>query len=152
MNSDQQQSGSIHVSRVILPPFLPEDVPEPEIDALLRTVSEDSDLCNNATNSLIAADENSMLSRLSPKIRKHIRAPPTPKRIIRDSYSAWLKGRAARKREVAKICRNHALDELVAIQALKKHRAKAENKHEAGIGTAANGTSAPTTLCTTFPV
>jgi short-subunit dehydrogenase len=137
-NKKKQKGGRRRVSRVFLPPFLPEDVTyDPEIEALLRSVEGGLDLNNAAgqdddsvSNHLIGGDdgdEQNILSRVSPKIRKHLSCiyettTTTPKRFLQYKYSDWQQGRAARKREVAKIRRNRVFDELVALQVLKKRQ------------------------------
>ena len=139
MNFEKKKKGGRpQISRVFLPPFLPEDVTyDPEIEALLRSVDGELDLHkaavqddDNLSNHLIGGDdddEQNILSRVSPKIRKHLSGiyattTATPKRILQYKYSDWQHDRAARKREVAKIRRNRVFDELVALQVLKKRQ------------------------------
>jgi len=136
MRSDDGAKGGGRVSRVFLPPFLPEDVPEPEIDALLGTSVDKSDLGNACSDELdVNTLEESILFNVSPKIRKHLSSiyettTTTSRRFFRNYYNDWLQGRAVRKREVAKIRRNRIFDELVALQALKKRQAISRNKSE----------------------
>jgi len=142
-NDYQGVKGGGRVSRVFLPPFLPEDVPEPEIDALLGTAVETSKLGSNAdSDDELAANafEESALSHVSPKIRRHLTGiyettTTTSKRFFRNYYHDWVQGRAVRKREVAKIRRNRIFDELVALQALKKRQASSRKKSETNIST-----------------
>jgi short-subunit dehydrogenase len=131
-NEKKQKGGRRRVSSVFLPPFLPEDVTyDPEIEALLRSVDNNAvGRDDNVSNHLIGGDdddEQNILSRVSPKIRKHLSGiyettTATPKRMLQYKYSDWKLGRAARKREVAKIRRNRVFDELVALQVLKKRQ------------------------------
>ena len=137
MSDDQEIKGGGRVSRVFLPPFLPEDVSDPEIDALrVRTKIEQSnaETTNNEDISTNDFEENT-LSNVSPKIRRHLNdiyetTTTTSKRFFRNYYQDWLQGRAVRKREVTKIRRNRIFDELVALQALKKSQAKSKKKSE----------------------
>lgn len=139
----KRKDGRDRVSRVNLPPFLPEDVTEPEIRALLLSAEGELDINNaigcddNISNHLIGGDddEQNILSRVSPKMRKHLSSiyettTATPKRILQYKYSDWLKGRATRKREVAKIRHNRVFEELVALQALKKRQAASKTKRK----------------------
>jgi len=139
MNKDKKQC----VSRVFLPPFLPEDATEPEIHALLLSAEGELDINNavgydnNVSNHLIGGDddEQNVLSRVSPKMRNHLSSiyettTATPKRILQYKYSDWLKSRATRKREVAKIRHNRVFEELVALQALKKRQAASKTKRK----------------------
>lgn len=136
MSDDQGVKGAGRVSRVFLPPFLPEDVPEPEIDALRGATVDASDLDDADGNKLAATGfEENVLSNVSPKIRRHLNdiyetTTTTSRRFFRNYYSDWLQGRAVRKREVAKIRRNRIFDELVALQALKKRQTTSINKFE----------------------
>jgi hypothetical protein len=136
MSDDQGVKGAGRVSRVFLPPFLPEDVPEPEIDALRGATVDASDLDDADGNKLAATGfEENVLSNVSPKIRRHLNdiyetTTTTSRRFFRNYYSDWLQGRAVRKREVAKIRRNRIFDELVALQALKKRQTRSINKFE----------------------
>jgi short-subunit dehydrogenase len=121
------------VSRVFLPPFLPEDVPEPELEALDKVVAAtnaDGDEANEEE------ENDNMLSKVSPKIRKHISelyaTASNPHKNIQYYLQEWKRGRLARKREAAKIRRLRIFDELVALQALKrkaaaKHRGKVQS-------------------------
>jgi short-subunit dehydrogenase len=144
MSNDQGVKGGGRVSRVFLPPFLPEDVPEPEIDALLGTMVENSELGDADSDELAAnAFEESVLSHVSPKIRRHLSGiyettTTTSKRFFRNYYYDWVQGRAVRKREVAKIRRNRIFDELVALQALKKRQAASRKKSETNTSASAD--------------
>lgn len=128
MSNEHGVKGGGRVSRVFLPPFLPEDVSEPEIDALLGTTMDKLNLSNAHDNNLAANGfEDSILSHVSPKIRRHLSGiyettTTTSKLFVRNYYNDWLQGRAVRKREVAKIRRNRIFDELVALQVLKKRQ------------------------------
>jgi uncharacterized protein len=117
------------VSRVFLPPFLPEDVPEPELEALDKVVA-----ASNASGDKLFEEEdegNNMLSKVSPKIRKHLNdlyeTASNPQKNIQYYLEEWKRGRLARKREAAKIRRLRVFDELVALQALKRKAAKSRN-------------------------
>ena len=128
LSDEQGVKGCGRVSRVFLPPFLPEVVPEPEFDALLGTAVDESGI-GGVENDELAANvfEEKILSNVSPKIRKHLdgiyaTTTTTSKRFFRNYYKDWLQGRAVRKREVTKIRRNRIYDELVVLQALKKRQ------------------------------
>ena len=115
------------VSRVFLPPFLPEDVPEPELEALDKVVAATSADGNEGFGENADEDNDSMLSKLSPKIRKHMNdlyaTAANPQKNVQYYFQEWKRGRLARKREAAKIRRLHVFDELVALQALKRKAA-----------------------------
>ena len=125
------------VSRVFLPPFLPENVPELEVEALEEVLAaaprRKKRTINNrqSSSSLFGEgeedddDSNNMLSKVSPKIRKHINsiyetATSKPRKNFEYYRNEWKRGRMARKREVARIRRMRIYDELVALQALKR--------------------------------
>ncbi len=140
LSDEQGVKGCGRVSRVFLPPFLPEVVPEPEIDALLGPNVDKSELHEAEADELVENGfEESILSNVSPKIRRHLggiyeTTTTTSRRFFRNYYKDWLQGRAVRKREVAKIRRNRVYDELVALQALKKRQRTTKYKS----GTKAN--------------
>lgn len=134
LSDEYGEKGSGRVSRVFLPPFLPEVVPEPEIDALRVTGVDESNLGAAEREKLAAnAFEENILSNVSPKIRRHLNGiyettTTTSRRFFRNYFKDWQQGRAVRKREVAKIRRNRIYDELVALQALKKRQTSSRNK------------------------
>ena len=120
------------VSKVFLPPYLPEHVPEPEIEALEsaeKTVGGENKQNGDGDGA------SSVIPLVSPRLRKQLnqlydKAPrPTS---LQTTYREWVRMREARKRESAKIRRLSIFDELVALQALKRKRARlqqsAENK------------------------
>ena len=120
------------VSKVFLPPYLPEYVPEPEIEAL-ESVEEE------AAEGTIKQDgdgdgSNSVISLVSPRIRKQLNqlyenAPRPPS--LRTTFREWNRMRDARSREAAKIRRLSIFDELVALQALKRKKANWKRSIEA---------------------
>jgi hypothetical protein len=128
------------VSRVFLPPFLPENLPELEVEALEEVLAaadkETKDKRSSTSSSLFGEgeddDSNNMVSKVSPTIRKHINsiyetATSKPRKNFEYYRNEWKRGRMARKREVARIRRMRIYDELVALQALKR---KAGNKKQ----------------------
>lgn len=129
------------VSKIFLPPFLPQDIIEPEMDTLLNINATVTHGVGNDND-----DQSALLRRVSPKIRKYLSDTNTPKRILQYKYNDLLRGRAFRKREVAKIRRNLVFDELVALQTLKNRRYASSKKKNKGISNAAasDGTTTPT--------
>lgn len=129
------------VSKIFLPPFLPQDIIEPEMDTLLNINATVTHGVGNDND-----DQSALLRRVSPKIRKYLSDTNTPKRILQYKYNDLLRGRAFRKREVAKIRRNLVFDELVALQTLKNRRFASSKKKNKGISNAAasDGTTTPT--------
>ena len=132
------------VSRVFLPPFLPEPVEEPEIDALNEVTASVLKLESNAvqdnkneedSNEEEDDDNNSLLSRVSPSIRKHINGlyetatSVKPKKNMQYFINEWKRSRETRKREAAKIRRQYIFDELIALQALKRKAAAKKKKN-----------------------
>jgi hypothetical protein len=130
------------VSRVFLPPFLPENVSDLEVEGLTQVIAKattdstqtasasDSMDSNSQPSSLFAEEEdgNNILSKVSPKIRKHINdiyetATTNPRKNFDYYRKEWKRGRIARKREVARIRRMRIYDELIALQALKRKAA-----------------------------
>lgn len=120
------------VSRVFLPPFLPEDVMEPELEALDKVVAASSASGNKLFEEEEEDDRN---TKVSPKIRKHLNdlyeTASNPQRNIQYYLEEWRTGRLARKREAAKIRRLRVFDELVALQALKRKAAKTRSPNAA---------------------
>ncbi|KAL3922954.1 MAG: hypothetical protein SGILL_001925 [Bacillariaceae sp.] len=121
------------VSRVFLPPFLPEDVPEPELEALDKVVAATNAKGDQSFEGDEGEEESddSMLSKVSPKIRKHMSdlyaTASNPQKNIQYYLKEWKRGMSARKREAAKIRRLRVFDELIALQALKR-KAAAKNR------------------------
>jgi short-subunit dehydrogenase len=105
------------VSRVFLPPFLPAEVSEPELEAL--DTEEKSAKSKKATS--IESNENNVLSLVGPKIRDRFYDlyESAPRRGI---FREWKRVRATRKRESAKIHRLSVFDQLVALQAIKRRQ------------------------------
>lgn len=144
------------VSRVFLPPFLPEMVPEPEIEALQQTTSSSS----NSKDSLgtgdpqidddndddEAEDPSQIFSMLNPRLRKHLSDIYESTPLIggnnngnnplrrRGFFREWRRTREVQKREAAKIRRATIFDELVALQAIKRKSAQRARKPKSGTG------------------
>ena len=114
------------VSSVFLPPFLPAEVPEPELDAL--DIEEKTAKGQNTTTSatIEESSDNSVINLVRPKIRQiydlYENAP-------RPSIIKELKRkRTQRRREAAKIRRLSVFDELVALQAIKRKTQRLSGK------------------------
>lgn len=125
------------VSKVFLPPFLPELVPEPEIQALEQTAAKkarmkkekgqtgEDDEVNEYDD-----DDNQILSLLSPRLRKSLSDLYESTQVIgggngfasrrRRFFQEWKRRSEGRKREAAKVRRWAIFDELVALQAIKR--------------------------------
>ncbi len=116
------------VSRVFLPPFLPEEVPEPELEALEKVMAAGN---NDRGDLLFGVDQeeegNNILSKVSPKIRKQIsgfyETAANQQKNMKYYWEEWKRGRLSRKLEAAKVRRLHIFDELVALQAFKRQAA-----------------------------
>ena len=125
------------VSRVFLPPVLPEEVPEPEIEALqsaqkLSIQKNKRKQHNNGENDDDDDDDdNHVLSLVSPKLRKQLHdlydSAPSPRRL-QTLLDEMKRVRAARKRETAKLHRLSVFDELVALQAIKRKSTSSRRK------------------------
>jgi uncharacterized protein len=124
------------VSKVLLPPVLPVEIPELEIEAL-QSATRDSNNEITASDNNNDDEDNSILSRVSPRIKKHLQefyeTASQPKRNVRYYFHEWKRRRSVRKREVAKIKRMSTFDELVALQALKRKAAAAVKKKNKSI-------------------
>eukprot|EP00529_Nitzschia_sp_RCC80_P004168 CAMPEP_0113463280 /NCGR_PEP_ID=MMETSP0014_2-20120614/12560_1 /TAXON_ID=2857 /ORGANISM="Nitzschia sp." /LENGTH=934 /DNA_ID=CAMNT_0000355237 /DNA_START=22 /DNA_END=2826 /DNA_ORIENTATION=- /assembly_acc=CAM_ASM_000159 len=135
------------VSKVLLPPVLPCEVTEPEIEALQSAANQQSKIDgssmakNVSENSRDEDDDeddeddenaNNVLSRVSPRIKKHLNefyeTASQPQRNIQYYFREWKRRRDVRKREVAKVNRMSTFDELVALQALKRKATAAATK------------------------
>jgi uncharacterized protein len=125
------------VSRVFLPPFLPDEVPEPEIEALQS--AEEESLREGITQEENEGEESNpdadVISRVNPRLRKQLyqlyeKAPNL--RTLQTTLRDWGRMRQARQREAAKIRRLSIFDELVALQALKRQLARRKHYKETG--------------------
>jgi len=114
------------VSRVFLPPFLPDVVPEPEMEALQQSSNTDVD-------SQSSEDASQIFSMLSPRFRKHLsdiyESSPLRKNSdnplrFRGFFKERKRKQEVRKREAAKIRRSTIFDQLVALQAIKRNSSK----------------------------
>jgi hypothetical protein len=121
------------VSRVFLPPLLPEEVPDLEIEALEEVEDKKAEEFEFGDETY----SNKMLSGLSPRIRKHLNGlyetATLPKKNLQYYFKQWKRGRENRKREVAKIRRLSIYDELVALQVLKRrksHQSKSTSRQD----------------------
>lgn len=111
----------VPVSQMFLPPFLPELVPEPEIEALQQSNIKESDDHDEE-------DSSQLLSMLSPRFRKHLsdfyessplkKDNPLQRRSL---FKEWKRTRDIQKRESAKVRRQTIFDELVALRAIKRN-------------------------------
>lgn len=116
------------VSRVFLPPFLPEIVTETSTEASApMDTTDDEDIATGA------APQFSSLS--SPKLRKHLTflyentsliGKTAADSILRPSniFKEWRRARRTRQYEAAKVRRLAVFDELRALQSLKRKSAK----------------------------
>lgn len=115
---------------VVLPPFLPEAVPEPELEAL---ESVENAAKRNETKPINVDRAHANL--LSPKLRQHLgdlyEIAPRP-RNFQSFVADWKQARVARKREVAKIRRQTVFDELVALQAIKRESKRFQRQKRSG--------------------
>jgi len=127
------------VSRVFLPPFLPELVPEPEIEALQQTTTTSASATGNDESEQVddgdSEDPNQIFSQLNPRLRKHLSAIYENTPLIGGGkthnplrshgfFKERKRKREIRKREAAKIRRATIFDELVALQAIKRKSAR----------------------------
>jgi short-subunit dehydrogenase len=120
----QLNVSSRSVSQVFLPPYLPEEVPEPEIEAL--QLVEESRQETNQEQEESNGPESYLRSIVNPKLRKHLNhlsELPNPQ-TFRSTIREWGRVRDARKREAAKVRRLLIFDELIALQALKRLRSQ----------------------------
>ena len=133
------------VSRVFLPPFLPEEVPDPEIDAL-HTVGQAMEYTNDESNrgaeglddlshagSSSGSSPNALLfSKVPPNIRKYVdtlyESAVKPQKNFQYFRQEWARQRETRRREVAKIRRMTIYDELIALQAIKRQAQAAQHR------------------------
>jgi short-subunit dehydrogenase len=125
------QSYERGVSKVFLPPVLPEDVPESELQALNHMIIEHSqarkdhnDQEEEEEDSETQKDMSSSL--VSTKLKQHL-AHIYEKRPSSTLATTWRKLqriRAIRRLQAAKIRRLTIFDELVALQALKRQSAR----------------------------
>ena len=106
------------IYRAILPHFLPEEVPDVDIE-ILRSMEQHVDDVPKTTQV-----EESEAEGLSPRLRRHLQniyqvAERKP-RTIRTTFREWKRSRELRRLEEAKVRRASIMDELIALQALKK--------------------------------
>eukprot|EP00980_Cylindrotheca_fusiformis_P017573 scaffold5517_cov135-Cylindrotheca_fusiformis.AAC.3 len=127
---------SVSEASVILPPFLPELEPEPELIVLESAEQAAKENGNETIKKELAHADN-----LSPSLRKHLAdlfgIAPRP-RNFQSILADWNHAKVARKREAARIRRQTIFDELVALQAIKRgsNRYQKQNRGGAGIGDA----------------
>lgn len=116
------------VSKVFLPPFLPQEEPE-IVDALESSSPLEVEHRQGEANVKNSQEEKSIIEEtydnlLSPKLRKHLadlyESAPRPDRSFQSFWMEWKRSRAIRKIEEAKIRRSTIFDELVALQAIKR--------------------------------
>jgi len=106
------------IYRAILPHFLPEEVPDVDIE-ILRSMEQEVDDVPKATEV-----EEREAEGLSPRLRRHLQnvyelAERKP-RTLRTTFREWKRMRELRRLEEAKVRRASIMDELIALQALKK--------------------------------
>jgi short-subunit dehydrogenase len=112
------------ISRAILPTFLPEEVPDVDIE-ILRSMEkqvEDDDLRSKQV------EESDVVEGLSPRVRRHLQniyqvAEQKP-RTLHTTLRQWGRMRYLKRLEQAKVRRAGIVDELVALTALKKKTIK----------------------------
>ena len=122
------QSYERGISKVFLPPVLPEDVPESELEALNHMIMKHSQAPkdHNDEEEEDSETQNDMLSLVSPKLKQQL-AQIYEKRPSTTLATTWRKlqrVRAIRRLEAARIRRLNIFDELVALQALKRQSAR----------------------------
>lgn len=105
------------VYRAMLPTFLPEEVPDVDIE-ILRSMEQEVD---DASKDV---EEEREAEGLSPRLRRHLQniyqvAERKP-RTLRTTFREWKRMRELRLLEEAKVRRASIMDELIALQALKK--------------------------------
>jgi short-subunit dehydrogenase len=116
------------ISRAILPAFLPEEVPDVDIE-ILRSMEK------QVEDDLPAKEvEESVAEGLSPRVRRHLQniyqvAEQKP-RTLRTTLRQWGRMRDLKRLEQAKVRRAGIVDELVALTALKKKATKRKKLHD----------------------
>ena len=115
------------VSKVFLPPALPEEVPEPELNALQQQIDQHKKTTTTDTSSSSTKqqqeeesdnDDSSIAALVRPKLRmlsEQIQEKATP-------LQEWMRVRQLKLREGARVQRMAVFDELVALQALKRQQ------------------------------
>lgn len=105
------------IYRAILPHFLPEEVPDVDTEILRDMEKQVEDVPSPKV-------EDREAEGLSPRLRRHLQniyqvAERKP-RTLRTTFREWKRMRELRRLEEAKVRRASIMDELVALQALKK--------------------------------
>jgi short-subunit dehydrogenase len=123
------QSYTRGVSKVFLPPVLPEDVPEPELEALNVEYSKEhhhSENQNDEEEEDSETQKDMLSSLVSPKLKQQLAHfyEKRPSVTLATTWREWKRVRAIRRRQAAKLRRMTIFDELVALQALKRHSAR----------------------------
>ena len=108
------------ISRAILPNFLPEEVPDVDIEILRSMEKEVQDLPIKEKE----IEESDVAEGLSPRVRRHLQniyqlAEQKP-RTLHTTLRQWRRMRELRRLEEAKVRRAGIVDELVALTALKR--------------------------------
>jgi short-subunit dehydrogenase len=115
---------------VVLPPFLPEAEPEPELAAI-----ESVEQAATGNEKKVVGVDGTRANLLSPKLRKHLAdlydIAPRP-RNVQSFVADWKQARVVRKREAAKIRRQTIFDELVALQAIKRNSRRFQKQRGSG--------------------
>lgn len=118
------------ISRALLPNFLPEEVPDVEIEILQSMEKEVEDL--PIKDKVI--EESDVAEGLSPRVRRHLQniyqmAEQKP-RTLRTTLRQWRRMRELRRLEEAKVRRAGIVDELVALTALKRKATRRKKAHD----------------------
>ncbi len=117
------------IYRAMLPTFLPEEVPDVDTEILRSMEKRVDDIPKDR-------EEDREAEGLSPRLRRHIQniynvAEQKP-RTLRTTFREWKRMRELRRLEEAKVRRSSIMDELLALQALKKKalgRTKGRSAH-----------------------
>lgn len=114
-------------NRAVLPHFLPEAVPDVDIE-ILRSMEQQVNDDDIPKPNVVEQQE---AEGLSPRLRRHLQnmyqvAERKP-RTLRTTIKEWKRMRELRRLEAAKVRRATIMDELIALQALKK-KAKGRTK------------------------
>ena len=113
------------IYQAILPHFLPEEVPDVDIE-ILRSMEQQVD-----DVPIDSEEDEREAEGLSPRLRRHLQniyhvAERKP-RTLRTTFREWKRMKELRRLEEAKVRRAGIMDELIALQALKK-KAKGRTK------------------------
>ena len=105
------------IYQAMLPTFLPEEVPDVDTEILRSMEKRVEDIPKDR-------EEDREAEGLSPRLRRHIQniynvAEQKP-RTLRTTFREWKRMRELRRLEEAKVRRASIMDELIALQALKK--------------------------------